>query len=160
LFYHFILVRFYPYIHEQEYFEGLFISNKSLLAQMLLKEYKKYYGEDVFRSMQWSFDPAQALQSLVKTYNEVADGLLHLYFQCKLQGKTQHNPTTTISTRTSYFQETPSVIRNNSMLQEYTGRPSRVMLSGRTSEVQSSFRELSQFTEASEALINLPLQKE
>jgi len=34
------------------------------------------------------------------------------------------------------------------------------MLSGRTTEVHNSFRELSQFTEASEALISLPLQKE
>lgn len=158
LFYHFILVRFYPYIHEQEYFEGLLISNKTLLAQMLFKEFKKYYGDDVFRTVQWSFDPAQTLLSLVKAYNEAANELLHLYFQCKLQGKQQNN-NQSVTVRTSYFQDTPSIGRNNS-IQEYTGRPSRIMLSGRNTEANNSFREMSQFTEASEILMALPLQKE
>ena len=150
--YHFLLVRFYPYIHEQEYFDGLFISNKVLLSQMLLKEFRKYYGEDTVRSVVWSFDLIQVFLSIFKAYNELSTHLLHLYYKFKTKDLIL---TTTNSARTGYFHEALSTGKE-AYAKELSNRPSRSILTGRSGDSQPSFRDsLQQGTDVSQNDIKL-----
>lgn len=109
---------------------------------MMLKEARKYYGDELFRTIHWSFDPTQAFLSVISAYNELVDQVLRFYFQFKGR-ESKEGLFTGRSARGNYFQDTLNLSKDtiNTSIQDYSQRQSRSMFTGRSTDNQISFRD-------------------
>lgn len=76
---HFFIFNFYSYAHEQDYFDGLYIENTGLFSQMLFKEFKKYFSEEIYRNIRWETDVGTLFTQLIDEYNGTVSDLIDCY---------------------------------------------------------------------------------
>ena len=74
-------MRFYSFAYESGCLRGLSIKNSEVFIEMLFKEFLKYYPQEIYRNIRWTFDLKGALSRIITSYNSLADNLFDMYIK-------------------------------------------------------------------------------